>query len=765
MTRGWPAWWEKYGGDNLVSVIPYNAESDTIPKALRGKVPGTRKDNGKWVGTTGSLADRQMTFADAQKAHRTGAAIGMLGRKFPALDIDTNLPALAQEVQGLAEMILGSAPCRGREGSPRRLLMYRGNGLRRRRIEFRPPWWKKGDKLDAIEVLGDGQYYNIEGIHPSGKPYTWTEPAKPSAHPCDWPEIEGVDDAAIDMLFEALPAAIAKHECVLGRAGSGAARGSASAQDKPLSDPSLWHPDGPAPVLAAMAADKDDYDYDGWVEHAFAFKAALGPDREDHYGAFEDWSAQSPVFDVEKTRKLWDSIETSRLDWRYLNYPPEIEFADAPPEVPDVADPGTVARETMFSRYAYVLGSKRFFNVETREGLDPDQFCSVNVLVAPYGRSGERSADAIYLNDRRARKLSQFTYRPGAPAIVGAEANTWQKGGLEPIVGAVPAPWLEHVAEMIPDEAQRNHFLDWCAFVLQRPGEKINHAVVLYTANHGAGKDSLLAPLFSGVGASNWQNVPPETLCREFTGFLEKQLIYVPEVKNFTKGEFYNFTKRVLAAPPETVSVRKMRTDAYDIPNIQNWIMTTNAADAIRLEADDRRYWIADCVGHDRADLAYYDRLWGFLDDKDEHGRKRDTGRKIAMGWLLARNVSRFRPFDAPMTDAKREMIDQAGSAPLRWCRDALREGGKFEDRKIVAAREIVDAAEKSRSNASREVNMKWALAALKAEGFTSLERMRDGKDLWRLWVRNPLLAQLPKDELVERYRAEVGLAGWEEVA
>jgi hypothetical protein len=63
--KPWPRWFGKFGSE-LISAIPPNANSDTIATHLRGKCPGTRKADGKWVGTAGSLADRHMTEAEAR---------------------------------------------------------------------------------------------------------------------------------------------------------------------------------------------------------------------------------------------------------------------------------------------------------------------------------------------------------------------------------------------------------------------------------------------------------------------------------------------------------------------------------------------------------------------------------------------------------------------------------------------------------------------------------------------------------------------------
>ncbi len=57
-----------------------------------------------------------------------GAAVGMQGRLFPAIDIDVEDRKLSREIEKLAYEHLGPAPRRTRTGSARCLLMYRLKG-------------------------------------------------------------------------------------------------------------------------------------------------------------------------------------------------------------------------------------------------------------------------------------------------------------------------------------------------------------------------------------------------------------------------------------------------------------------------------------------------------------------------------------------------------------------------------------------------------------------------------------------------------------
>jgi AAA domain/Primase C terminal 2 (PriCT-2) len=135
------------------------------------------------------------------------------------------------------------------------------------------------------------------------------------------------------MLFEIL----ARHNCAPGKHSEGG-RVNAAGADLSLDDVRLHHPEGPAPVLAFLASDPNELDYDAWAEMMHAVKAALGPTREDHYEAVAAWCDKCPSATPEQSQKTWDSITTSRIGYRFIPYPPEVEFQDVPEDVAAAID-------------------------------------------------------------------------------------------------------------------------------------------------------------------------------------------------------------------------------------------------------------------------------------------------------------------------------------------------------------------------------------------------------------------------------------------
>jgi hypothetical protein len=123
---------------------------------------------------------------------------------------------------------------------------------------------------------------------------------------------------------------------------------------------------------------------------------------------------------------------------------------------------------------------------------------------------------ATYLDQNRS--VEQATWAPGQPQIIenrliadggwidraGCKTfNLYRPPTIKPKAGDV-APWVDHVRWVYPEEA--DHIIKWLAQRVQRPDQKINHALVL-GGNQGIGKDTLLEPVKAAVGPWNCSEV------------------------------------------------------------------------------------------------------------------------------------------------------------------------------------------------------------------------------------------------------------------
>jgi hypothetical protein len=295
--------------------------------------------------------------------------------------------------------------------------------------------------------------------------------------------------------------------------------------------------------------------------------------------------------------------------------------------------------------------------------------------------------------------------------------------------------------------SEREHFLDWWAYVLQKPGQKIGHALVLI-GGQGTGKDTLLEPLFRSVGTHNVASIDTNTLFGQFNYYLRYQIVYAQEIIAYGRRDLYNYIKPFVSGQVARLAINEKNLRQYFVPNNQNWIITTNHDNAIALEHDDRRFWVHRVL----IDAPPPDDYFAAL-----HAWFRAGGTENVFGWLLKRDISGFNPMARPpMTTAKQMMLEQSQPAPVRWLRSLFADGGAFVSRTVVTVGEFVRTADDWNANAPKGVNSKNVIGVLKAEGFRPAHRpVRIGADTPQLWARGPSEA-LDQNETRERYLAEI---------
>lgn len=754
---GFRRWHSAKFTTELLPIIPPTAElraGSTIRPEYRGKTPGVQNQDGTWSGLGGKWSTEfKAELADVKRWQAWGASVGLQGRDYPGLDIDVDDMALADTIGGLATEYLGFAPTRFRTGSPRRLRIYKGaEPIRKHRLAFTLAGAKH-----AVELLGTGQQYVVEGPHPKGGEYTWDE------HPCGdaWAgALTEIDGAKIERFFGVLGSLLAQR----GAATEKESAVGVASQRKSLDDASL-HAPSPALVLEALKAWRPEHmAHDEYVLAIAAIKAALGPRREEFKGEVLEWSPGPRSGEPDEFDKRWDSVTDASLGWDWVASQARSSgfTGDAQADFDDGEAPSIpiTPLEKMAARYVWVSTQERYVDLETGAFLAGKAFNAANTHVAPFGKSGVSSAEAEFQNFSGARKLAATTYRPGKPVIFkegnASVVNLWRPSGRKVAEGVRDTdvePWLDHVAFIFgdPGEEGREHFLNYCAHLLQRPGVKINHAPVIL-GEQGVGKDTSFFPVVEFIGSANVKNIGVTELESSFNDYLLHELVIVEEMHSFTRREIYNKLKGYIAAPPAFLPVNLKNQKPFTVPNVQNWIFYTNYDDAIAIDHGDRRFWVHRALADVKRPDAYYSTLYRWY---------ADGGIEKIAGWLKARDISKFNPHAAPpMTQAKREMIDASAPPATRWLAEALSEGGEFNGRELIASRELVNYARGAfgpvPAKVADQVREQHAVAALKSAGFRSTERKVkiDGLPPVRLWtLKSPsIFDNLEHRFLLKRY-------------
>ena len=306
-------------------------------------------------------------------------------------------------------------------------------------------------------------------------------------------------------------------------------------------------------------------------------------------------------------------------------------------------------------------------------------------------RNDKPVSPAKWIKDRSHGLVVDSTvWMPGRPRFVpnvvaGAKTVADQLGARALNLYKPPAPlsdlagsaarWLRLAKIVCPENEMREWMLDWLAFLVQRPGEHPGSGLVLAGAQ-GIGKDALLYAVCGAVGPWNVSILSPDQFMGRFNGFARSKLIIINEARaNFFEGGakgFYDRLKEYTSSKPDFITVDEKNLPHVAVHKLAGVAITTNEAQELHIEGDDRKVGIATATarqGWHRAAkqpeffLEYFHGL--------EHRGDDEAVRRL----LRDRDLGRFDPGKPPpMSQGKRAVLlaNQAGDDALSGALDRL---------------------------------------------------------------------------------------------
>jgi uncharacterized protein DUF5906 len=272
----------------------------------------------------------------------------------------------------------------------------------------------------------------------------------------------------------------------------------------------------------------------------------------------------------------------------------------------------------------------------------------------------------------RYRPIDQMSWAPGEPAVI--RDRLVSNGGWIERTGTAlynlyrpplltlgdPAKaqrWLDHIERVFPDDVE--HIVTWLAHRVQRPGEKINHALLL-GGMQGVGKDTVIEPVKAAIGPWNFAEVSPIALLGRFNSFIRSVILRVSEARDLgdiDRFGFYEHLKTLTAAPPDVLRCDEKNLREHAVLNVTGVIITTNyKLNGIYLPADDRRHFVA---WSDRTKEDFPAGYW-----TDIHRWYREEGNGHVAAYLAGYDLSRFDPKAPPPKTAAFHAIADANRAP-----------------------------------------------------------------------------------------------------
>ncbi len=308
--------------------------------------------------------------------------------------------------------------------------------------------------------------------------------------------------------------------------------------------------------------------------------------------------------------------------------------------------------------------------------------CVVDRAGAPVlGKNGnpKRIPATAWLDQHQ--PVEMMTWVPGKPMLIrdrlvsdggwiarrGCRTfNLYRAPRIDPGDPQRAGQWLDHIRRIYPNDA--DHLVPWLAHRVQRPHEKINHAIIL-GGLQGIGKDTLLDPVKAAVGPWNFAEVSPAHLLGRFNGFVKSVILRVSEARDLgdhDRFSLYDHLKTYTAAPPDILRVDEKNIREYAVFNVCGVIVTTNyRTDGLYLPADDRRHYVAwSDASKDDFSETYWNDLWRWYD--------REGTRHVA-AYLAAYDLTAFNPkAPPPKTAAFWDVVDSNRAPEDAELADAL---------------------------------------------------------------------------------------------
>jgi Family of unknown function (DUF5906) len=217
---------------------------------------------------------------------------------------------------------------------------------------------------------------------------------------------------------------------------------------------------------------------------------------------------------------------------------------------------------------------------------------------------------------------------------------------------AEPAFFLEHLRYIFDnDETAIEHVLNFLAHIVQRPQERIAHALLITSEAKGIGKSTLGTVVRRLVGEQNSRVAQTKDLKSSFDGWLVgKLVVQVDEIYEAGNWALADKLKPLITEP--TVSANIKYGPQIEIENYARFIMFSNHTAPLTIEDGDRRYFVFESKAQPRQD-DYYETLYREIETP--------SAMNALYSLLNKRDLSSFNPFKRPpMTEAKQQIIAES---------------------------------------------------------------------------------------------------------
>lgn len=353
------------------------------------------------------------------------------------------------------------------------------------------------------------------------------------------------------------------------------------------------------------------------------------------------------------------------------------------------------------------------------------------------------SAAPLWLKWPLRNVVDKLSYIPGEEQLVERDGliylNQWKGWGVKPIKGTVK-PFLDLIDFLFEgtEKEAKQWFLDWCAYPIQFPGTKMFSAAIMHGRMTGTGK-TLVGYTLARIYGQNFIKIKSKDLLD--TWWAEnRQFVLGDEISGSDKRAEADMMKAMITQ--EEININIKYIPQFSIPDCVNYYLTSNHADALFLEDEDRRFFVHEVLARQPLPDAFYKAYDKWL--------KKDGGAAALMYWLQERDLKDFNPMAPALRTAARERMVLSGKSDLAyWLAELneapstkLRLGQMRHQRDLFTSNELLSMYENEHERAIGKVTANGMSRALAAAGFRQVYKGDplqgpDGKQGRYFMIRN----------------------------
>lgn len=351
-----------------------------------------------------------------------------------------------------------------------------------------------------------------------------------------------------------------------------------------------------------------------------------------------------------------------------------------------------------YQNYIYLSDHRMgtFYNHENGQMMSPKVFDDnySSELITPIMRAQGKIVPIflptdLVLNSCLVEKVSGPRYAPGRPLVFEDNgqtfANTYRPAAGDSVDPILWSDSERSAIERIKDHGEwmlgpeRAHLLfQFLAYIQQNPTLRVRWCYMI-VGPKGIGKTFFGGLARAALGKANVRDVGQSTLSHtnfnSWTSGAQLNVIEEIRVEGTKKHEIMNALKAAITN--DVVDVHRKGYDGKQEDNTASYLAFTNYANAIMVDAHDRRYYITDTTFHD---------VEGFMEDLG--GERESVQYFIGLfdtlrydgairGWLEHYDLNGFNPQRAPNSEEKESLVEASMSDLEAVIRRMLKDGGE----------------------------------------------------------------------------------------